>query len=624
MRNKGEGKLSPQGFPEAMLRKSITVRLLFTALILIIAPQAAFARRAPRPGISYKIHVDPSDLSGFSVEMRITGAPSDVRIAMASHPEYDDRYWRYVENLSAESGGKALTVTREEDALWSVRTTGGELIVKYRINLSPQTAQTREAWRPFLTPTGGLIGDLHSLMYLVGAADVPARVTLDIPDTWAIASGLDATNDAHTFYASSVELLLDSPILIGHFRRWDFKVNGVPHTVAYFPEPNTTPFDTYAFIDGIQRIVSESLKIFGRPPYSHYTFIFEDGPEGALEHLNSVTIGASSHHLSQGLSDVFQETAHEYFHTWNLMHVRPTERVGLRYRHAEPTRVLWWSEGVTMYYSDLLLRRARLPVEEPTRVAHLENKIATYLLTPGYQHISPERASLAFDDPLALGDDYASVYLQGELLGTMLDLLVREKTGGRLSLDDVMRTLSERFTPVRGITDSDIERAVHDVCRCDAHSFFEAYVRGARAIDFDSYLQSVGLRTEVSWSLALDKDGKAAPDFRIYTFSLPGESFQRLRLLNPASVWGRAGLHTGDRLISIDGHGVARFADFRSRLAQLHIGETTQLEVMRAGAAKRVAVTLTGYDRPTVRIREVPDATPSQLRLRAQWADAKP
>lgn len=602
--------------------KSVTIRLLIVSLFIIaLASQSSFARQGLHPRISYKIHVDPNDLSGFTVEMRVSGASGTVRIAMASHPEYDDRYWRYVENLTADSRGEKLMVTREEDALWSIRTKGDELSVKYRINLPPQTAQTRAAWRPFLSPMGGLVGDLHSLMYIVGATDAPARVMLDIPSEWSIASGLDATSEPHTFAASSVELMLDSPIIIGKFRRWDFKVNGVPHTIVYFAEPNAAAFDADAFVNGIKRIVSEALKIFGHPPYRHYTFIYEDGAGGALEHQNSLTLGAQSQYLSQGLADIFQATAHEYFHTWNLMHVRPTERVGIRYRHAEPTTVLWWSEGVTIYFSDLLLRRAKLPVGEPTRVAHLENKIATYLLIPGYSHISPERVSLASDDPMGLGDDYASVYLQGELLGSMLDLLVREKTDGRRSLDDVMRTLSERFTPARGITDSDIERAVHDVCRCDTHPFFEAYVRGAHPIDFDHYLRSVGLRTDVSWSPALANDGKLAPDFRIYTFNLPDESLPRLRLLNRESVWGRAGLHTGDQLISIDGRAIANFADFRNHLAQLHIGETTQLEVMHDGTAKKVAVTIAGYDRPTVKIRELPDATPSQLRLRAQWAE---
>jgi predicted metalloprotease with PDZ domain len=401
-------------------------------------------------------------------------------------------------------------------------------------------------------------------------------------------------------------------------------VNGVPHTVVYLPQPDAAPFDAVSFVAGIRRLVSEALKIFGKPPYLHYTFIYQDGADGALEHLNSVTIGAQSQNLARGLAGVFQVTSHEYFHTWNLMRVRPVERVGVRYRHAEPTPVLWWSEGVTIYFSDLLLRRAKLPVPEPTRAAHLENKIATYLLTPGYSRLSPERVSLASDDPLALGDDFASVYLQGELLGATLDLMTRAATRGRRSLDDVMRALSDRFTPQRGITGRDIERAVHDVCGCDAHPFFEAYVRGARPIDFDRYLRAIGLRAQVSWSPALGGDGKPAPDLRVFAFVTPEDPAPRLRLTNPDSAWGRAGLHTGDRLVSLDGHAVATAADFRAWLGQLSVGQTARLGVTRGGAVSTVTVLITGYERPTVRIEEIADATAEQLRLRAQWADGEP
>jgi predicted metalloprotease with PDZ domain len=306
------------------------------------------------------------------------------------------------------------------------------------------------------------------------------------------------------------------------------------------------------------------------------------------------------------------------------MHVRPVERVGLRYRPADPTGELWWSEGVTIYFSDLLLRRARLPVHDPTRVARLERYIAAYLFTPGYSRNSAERVSRASEDPLGLGDDVASTHLQGNLIGTMLDLMVREATHGQRSLDDVMRTLSGRFTPQRGFNGRDIEQAVHEVCACDAHTFFEAHVRGAQPMDFDRYLRMMGMRAQVSWSPALNSDGKPQPDLRISAFSEADDSVLRLRLSNPASAWGRAGLHTGDRLISVDGHPVATTTDFRSWLGKLRLGDTAQVEVMRNGTVSRVAVSINGYERPTVRIVEIADATTAQQKLRTQWLTTSP
>lgn len=608
---------------------NLVVACAVAAVLFVISlgSQSSLFCKTSQPNLSYRIHVDARDLSGFDVEMRIRGASNSVRIAMASHPEYDDRYWRYVENLTAEERGVTLQVTREENAVWRVVASGGELIVKYRIKLPPQTTPTRAAWRPFLSKTGGLIGDVHSLMYVVDATSTPARITLDLPNGWAIASGLERTKDPQTFAASSVELLLDSPIVVGHFQQWDFTVNGVKHQVVYLPEPDAVAFDTASFVAGIQKLVTEAFNIFGKPPYRNYTFLYQDGANGALEHLKSVTIGARSQNLAQGLAEVFDTTAHEYFHTWNLMHVRPVERVGLRYSGADPTGQLWWSEGVTIYFSDLLLRRAKLPVFDSTRVKYLEHNIAVYLGSPSYSTLSAERVSRGSDDPFALGDDYASTHLQGNVLGTMLDLLIRDSTGGQRSLDDVMRRLSDRFTPQRGITGPDIETAVHEVCGCDVQSFFNAYVRGARSIDFDRYLRMIGMLAKVSWSPAVGSDGKPEPDLRIFVFRTPEDSTLRVRLINPASSWSRAGLHTGDRLVSLDGHTVATPTDFRSWLGKLQIGDTARLVVARdgtTGATSEVTVVVTGYDRPAVTIAELADATVQQRRLRAQWLSGVP
>ncbi len=141
-------------------------------------------------------------------------------------------------------------------------------------------------------------------------------------------------------------------------------------------------------------------------------------------------------------------------------------------------------------------------------------------------------------------------------------------------------------------------------------------------MDFDHYLRSIGMRTQVSWSTALGNDGKPQPDLRVSTFTRDEDPTLIIHLSNPASAWGRAGLHTGDRLVSLDGVAIATPTDFRSRRDQLHIGDTARVEVMRNGVASQVPVSINGYDRPTVRIVEIADATPEQQRLRTQWLTA--
>lgn len=620
--------------------KPIMGRTLAAVLFLnLMGAQTSLLSQKSQPRISYRISVDSADLSGFNVEMRIRGdgdrsagdrgAGDILRIAMAAHPIYDDRYWRYVENLTAESRGVTLQVIKDEDAVWSVRAPAvaggtpaiqfGEVTVKYRIHLPPQTTPNRSVWKPFLSPTGGLIGDVHSFMYVVGAESAPTRVTLDLPNGWASASGLEPTKDPKTFSASSVELLLDSPIVVGEFQHWDFVVNGLKHQVVYLPQPNAAAFDKEAFIDGIQKLVTEAIRIAGKPPYRRYTFLYQDGAVGALEHINSVSIGARSGGLAQGLTGVFETTAHEYFHTWNLMHVRPVERVGLRYRRAEDTAELWWSEGVTIYFADLMMRRAKLPTSDPTRVAHLERLMAAYLFNPGYARFSAERVSRAAENPLALGDYSASPHTQGNLLGAMLDLKIGEATKGQRSLADVMRRLSDRFTPQRGITGRDIERTVREVCACDASSFFESYVRGARPLDLDRHLRTIGMRAVVSWSPALSSEGKPEPDLRVFALTVPEDATLRLRITDPNSAWGRAGLHSGDRLVSVDGQPITTSTEFRAWVGKLRVGDTARLEVARDGAISNVTVVISGYDRPVVKIEETAAATSEQKRLRARW-----
>jgi predicted metalloprotease with PDZ domain len=421
---------------------------------------------------------------------------------------------------------------------------------------------------------------------------------------------------------------MDSPIVAGRLREWRFVESGVLHRVVYWPLPNATAFDTAAFVSGIQRMVHQTFTLFGRAPYRDYTFVFEDGAfGGGLEHRNSVTLGAASADLARDPNAVIPETAHEFFHTWNLLAIKPVEYHDIDYRTQPPVSSLWFSEGLTMYYADLLLRRAGIPLRDSTRTAHLERLIGGYVSNPAYGRFSAESISqVAYNaQPGELGDYSASTHQQGELIGTMLDLIIRDATHGQRSMDDVMRQLFNHVgsvppppsraepAPYR-IDGRTIEQAVETVCGCDVTPFFDAHVRGARTIDFDRYLGLMGLTTRVTLGPAL-YNGEPDRDLRMWGFEFAQDNTLRLVVNNPASIWGRAGLHSRDRLVSLNGAAVKTWPELRGKLQALHMGDTVRVEVMRPAGPFMTTVVVAGFERPTVRLERLPNATVAQRRL---------
>src|SRR5437667_1287612 len=157
---------------------------------------------ALKPAIEYTLRVDSADLSGWSVTLRLRTASDTFRLAMAAHPEYDDRYWRYVRDVAVDAWGGS--VTRVDSAVWQVvapRGLGNFVTVRYRIALPHPDSGLRAAWRPYLTASGGLIAGPHAFMYVLGSEDSSVIVSLDLPSMRKTATGLGRTNAPHTFTA---------------------------------------------------------------------------------------------------------------------------------------------------------------------------------------------------------------------------------------------------------------------------------------------------------------------------------------------------------------------------------------------------------------------------------------
>ena len=573
-----------------------------------------------QPVISYLLRIEAGDTSSFSVEMKIKNIADTFSVAMVAHPEYDDKYWRYVNDITVTGKKGPGTVQRQDSSLWKIKTNGNEAVLKYKIDLPLSRDQFRSSWKAFLTPTGGLVGGPHSFMYIVGFTLAPAYVSVEIPGDWGIATGLLPTVDPTTFYAPSAFTLIDDPIFVGKMMSWQFEVDNVPHRVVYWALPAAKQFDTAKLVAGIKKIVEQTSGLFGRLPYRDYTFMLQDGAVGSLEHTNSVTVGAPASQLAQDAWSAMPEISHEYLHTWNLMRIHPVEYGDVSYKTPPLSKGLWFSEGLTIFFSDLLMRRAKLPVFDSTRIVHLKNLIRRYTQSPAYLKYSAEKISLASYAPIGMLGDYSgSTHLQGEVLGAMLDFIVLDATNGRKSMDDVIRKMLEKFSAEKGFTSADVEKTVEQVCGCSVHQFFQDHVFGMKQIDFDNWLKLIGLRSKVEWKDATSPDGKSTADLRVYVWQDPTEGFLRIGITNPASCWAKAGLHTGDKLISVNGNTIPTIRQFRQFTSGIKIGDTVTVDVDSPTGRKKAEVHVTGYQIPEVQINTVPLVTEKQKRLYEHW-----
>lgn len=570
--------------------------------------------------INYLLRVDTSDLSGYDIEMHIRNAPKTFHVAMATHHEYDDGYWKFVENFRLQNQTPANNFIREDSALWRILVSNNTAIIKYRIHLPAYFQKQRPAWKPFLSSTGGLVGDMHSFMYVVEQPNTPSHITFKIPESWEIATGLRSTKNSKIFYAQNAQTLLDCPALIGKFESWKFTVRQIPHTIVYWPLPGAAQFNKLILVNNIKKITLQTIKLFDTIPYTDYTFLLQDGAYAALEHTNSVTIGIPAETFYRDTVDTNQEIAHEYFHAWNLMSLHPAEYSVLNYGPQEKAAGVWWSEGLSVFYADLLLRRAGLATYDTTRIGHLEKLIERYFSNPGNAKISPEKASLESNaQPGGLGDYNVSVHLQGEVAGAMIDFIIRDATGGKQTIDDAMRKLFNKYSGSKGFYSKNIEQAINNICKCDIHSFFENYIYNAGSMDFNRYLKLIGQQVNVTLKPATNANGKLSPDWQINIYHPAADTGFNILLFNPESCWAKSGLHTNDKVVSINDLPVLNTQTFRNIQRNLQVGDTVNFGVKRGPGIKKIMVIVTGYNEPVAQITFLKNASLKQRKLFADW-----
>ena len=276
-----------------------------------------------------------------------------------------------------------------------------------------------------------------------------------------------------------------------------------------------------------------------------------DDGYGGLEHKYSTALICNRRDLprtgdastSDGYATLLGLISHEYFHTWNVKRLRPAELVPLDYQQENYTELLWFFEGFTSYYDDLLLRRAEL-LDDTVYLKLLAKTVNQVLQTPGRHIQSVAQASFDAWVKYYRQDENTpnatvSYYTKGALVALCLDLTLRAE--GKTTLDLVMRRLWSRCQ-AKAMTQTDLEEVLLELSGRPYTKELADWVHSTQELPLEPLLKARGLDIHRdSATLAQAMGLRVIEDVNI-----------RIKGVLSGSVAEQAGLAAGDEWLGIE------------------------------------------------------------------------
>lgn len=488
------------------------IMFLFFAVFSLVYSSAV--AQTAKPGLQYTVSVPDPSTHSFHVVLNCSGWSKDsIDLKM---PKWTPGYYQLmnyaqaVENFTAkDNNGKNLTVKNINDNTWRIIVTKNRSFkLSYDVKTSRQFVASCfvDSTHAYIVP-GGLF------LYIDGYINTPVSVKINCGKQWnKIATGLEeVAGTTNEFTAPDFDVLYDSPLLIGNLEELpSFKIKGIEHRFIGYKMGD---FDRVQFMASLKKVVEAGINIIGDIPYKQYTFIAIGPGRGGIEHLNNTTVSFSGKGLNTaaGMNTIMVFLAHEYFHNYNVKRIRPFELGPFDYDKENKTNLLWVSEGLSVYYEYLMVKRAGI-TDEQGLFKNFETSINAIENNPGrfYQSLTQASYETWSDGPFGKQGEDAnksiSYYDKGPAVGLILDFAIRHATQNKQSLDDVMRLLYWQYYKKqhRGFTDAEFQQACETVAGTSLTSVFE-YVYTTKELNYNTYLAYAGLKTEAETNAETQK-----------------------------------------------------------------------------------------------------------------------
>jgi predicted metalloprotease with PDZ domain len=493
--------------------------------------------------IRYEVSLAHPENHLFHVSMHVPDVSGAVTVQMpAWNALYQIRdFSSHVQQVEAFVGPRRVPIEKLDKLTWRIMATGTVRI---------QYAAYWDEPGPFASQLNGehaFINLAMLLMYVEGRQQEKVDLAImDFPREWraqgALLEECKVVFDQPTCpaSASAYEALVDAPVEAGKFEEFDLPDVSPRITVLIHGDS----WRKKQVEEDLTRICRYEIKLMGGAPFDHYTFIFHIGKAaagagGGMEHANSTAISVPS---DEYLPEV---AAHEFFHLWNVKRIRPASLEPVDYAKEQYTRALWFAEGVTSTIGSYALVRCGI-WSRRRFYDDLSGGITELEARPANRWQSAEQSSLdawlekypLYNEP----ENSVSYYTKGQILGVLLDLLIRDRTNDEKSLDDVLRSLDSDFAREgKYYQDSlDIRQTAEKIAGASFEDFFRQYVSGTDPLPYEQVLALAGLQLDKKLQKRAALGFAAARDTSVGLV---------VRTVDAGGTAAQAGLRVGDQIV---------------------------------------------------------------------------
>ena len=545
---------------------------------------------------------------------------------------------RHIVSIRAESRGRPIMLEKLDKHTWRAAPVAGPLLViceVYAWDLSVRGAHLDE--------THAFFNGACVFLRALGQESEPCVLEILRPEgpryrNWRVATAMPRlgakAGGFGTYAAADYDELIDHPVEMGEFAHASFRAGGALHDIAITGRHDA---DVRRLQRDLKRLCEHHIRFFGKPaPMKRYLFLITavgDG-YGGLEHRASTALLCSRDDLPrEGEPQVSERyrtflglASHEYFHTWNVKRIKPAAFAPYDLNRENYTTLLWAFEGITSYYDDLALARCGL-IGTKDYLLLLGRAITAYLRTPGRANQSLAESSFDAWIKYYRQDENSpnatvSYYGKGSLVALCLDLLIRAKTRGKKSLDDIMRALWQRHGRTGiGVDEDGMERLAEEVTGLRLGRVLDDWLRSTRELPLRALLAAHGVQMQLRPpESAEDKGGAPARSEATGGLAMlgiraraQGEDAAVTHVLEGGAAQA-AGIAAGDVIVAVDGLRPGK-AGLDALLAKRRPGEQPRIHAFRRDELMTFEVELARARADTCVLGESAGAN----RLRDRW-----